>query len=541
MTDPVQGKNLGGYQVVGRLGQGAMADVYDAVDSTGHEVALKVFKAGGGMSYTMLERFRREAEATKILRRHPNILTVYASGHEGDYHYIAMERVTDSRSLQSYLFRKPPRNEILTIGIRLAEALQYAHDHQIIHRDVKPANVLLDEFNEPMLTDFGVAELTDWPSLTLSGALTGTPLYMAPEQARSEPAGPSSDVYSLGVVLYEALTGELPYELPETPSTSVILDAVKHQNPVPPRVRDKTISRDLNYVLLRALRKSPTERYATARELGMDLRAVLEGRPVAGRWVSPWARMRFWIRRHRTAIAGVLAFALVGLVGWLDTRDRLRTRVYRELILKAVKVSRDFKIADLTSNRGEPEMKSARRDMRAGRWVSARDMLQTAVGVFENLGQTVPLAEARLELARVEVMLHNSLRAKELYEKVWSDERLNPSLRQLAAFEAVMLLALDGERERIREVALEMRETGEGPYHSLMNEAAGGERPPDWDARIADWPPRLRRNLVLAEVVRGRGRMERGAQVRRLEDMIRSSDAATDWPLPFADYLRGRL
>lgn len=381
MKELPDGLTLGGYRVVGRLGHGAMADVYDAVDSTGHEVALKVFQEGGAMSYTMLERFRREAEATKILRRHPYILTVYASGHEEDLHYIAMEKIEDSRSLDSYLHRSPSEKDILKIAIKIAEALQYAHDHQIIHRDVKPTNILINERSEPLLTDFGVAELTDWPSLTLSGALTGTPLYMAPEQARSEAASPASDVYSLGVVLYEALTGRMPYNLHETDNTTAILDAVKHQAPISPRHVSKTISKDLSFVLLKSLTKNKEERYPSARAFAADLQCILDGRPVQGRWVSPWSKSHLWLRRHRTAVIGGFSLGLMGISGFVYLGDLLREQSYRELILKARNVSREYQMDWLTSSRGETEMRSARNAMRKGRWVQARDMLQTAADV----------------------------------------------------------------------------------------------------------------------------------------------------------------
>jgi serine/threonine protein kinase len=542
MSAELDGMNLGGYQVVGRLGRGAMADVYDAVDSTGHEVALKVFKAGGGMSYTMLERFRREAEATKILRRHPYILTVYASGHQGEYHYIAMEKVVDSRSLDSFIHKRPPREQLIQIALKLAEALQYSHDHQIIHRDVKPSNVLLDEFNEPMLTDFGVAELTDWPSLTLSGALTGTPMYMAPEQARSELAIPASDVYSLGVVLYEALLGQLPYELDEAASTSAILDAVKHQNPRPPRQIDKTISKDLSYVLLKSLRKSPSERYGGAREFSADLQAVLDHKPITGRWVSPWTRSRFWLRRHRTALAGLLSVGLLTLSGWIYLRDQLREQAYRELILKAREVSKDYQLDWLTFNRGEPEMKSARRAMQMGRWIEARDMLQTAVDLNRGLDQTLPLAESRLQLARVEIMLHNSLRALDLYRQIWANPQVSDILRQIAGFEGILLLLLDDDASGANVVLLELADTGEGPYYLLARDAAALPRPEGWEEQVGSLQLRQRQSAVLADVIRNHMQTPRERSVAQLDSLILSSETRSfDWPLPFADYIRGRL
>ncbi len=536
MSDPIESMNLGGYQVVGRLGRGAMADVYDAVDSTGHEVALKVFKAGGGMSYTMLERFRREAEATKVLRRHPYILTVYASGHEGDLHYIAMERIKDSRSLESFIHKKPARAEILKIVLKIAEALQYSHDHQIIHRDVKPANVLLDEFNEPMLSDFGVAELTDWPSLTLDGALTGTPLYMAPEQARGEVATPSSDVYSLAVVLYEALTGELPYELAEAAPTSAILDAVKHQAPRPPRTLESTISRDLQYVLLRALRKSPSERYTSAREFAADLESVLEGKPLAARWVSPWSRSRFWIRQHRTALAGVSALLFLGLVGWFQLRELLSRESYSRLILLAEKKS-----VELAGKSTGPVMQSARQAMSSGRWIEARDLLQSAMQMNRALGEEQPMYEAMHQLARAEIMLQNSQRGRELLQEVRGNGDLPDLFRQRAGFEELLLALLDQDREGGAQIRASLEGTPPGPYVYLMQVAMGEEPGVDLSAVAEGWRPLLRWNLVLAEAVRDRQGVPRDELEDRLRKLSAGAEDPQQWPLPFSRYIMGRL
>jgi len=542
MNELPDGLNLGGYRVVGRLGHGAMADVYDAVDSTGHEVALKVFQSGGAMSYTMLERFRREAEATKILRRHPYILTVYSSGHEENIHYIAMEKVKDSRGLDSYLHQNPPQDEILKIGLKIAEAIQYAHDHQIIHRDIKPTNILLNERNEPLLMDFGVAELTDWPSLTSSGALTGTPLYMAPEQARSEAATPASDVYSLAVVLYEGFTGQLPYFLEEADATTSILDAVKHQAPIPPRQVRRSISKDLNFVLLKALRKNVEERYSSAREFAADLQAVLDGKPVQGRWVSPWSRSHLWLRRHRTTVIGGLTFLVLGSSGFLFVQDKLREQDYRELLLKAREVSREYQIDWLTSNRGDTEMRSARRAMRRGRWVQARDMLQAASDLNQRLEQSVPLARTRLELARVEIMLHNSLRAEELFEFIWSDPQHPSPLRELAGFEASLLYKLEGRDSKINDILLATRTDEGGPFHHLTKWVAGFEESDEVVSLRESPQNRLQRYAILADVIRYSltGDPTKGAEF--LEAL--KEDGKTDpfeWPLPYANYVEGRL
>ncbi len=195
-------------------------------------MAVKVFIEGAGVSTTMLEQFRREAEASKKLRRHPNILTVYSSGKEGPYHYIVMENIRRSKTLENALESTSLSiADIVLIIIKIARALHYAHERRILHRDVKPTNILIDEFGEPRLSDFGVAALSDWPSCTVTGALTGTPLYMSPEQANTDvKLTPATDMYSLGVVLYESLAGVLPYHITHGSPVRDVLKAVKEGN-----------------------------------------------------------------------------------------------------------------------------------------------------------------------------------------------------------------------------------------------------------------------------------------------------------------------
>lgn len=311
-STPGLGFRVGEYTVIGELGHGSMATVYLVRDRTGHELALKLFKESQGVSSTMLERFRREAEATKKLRRHPHILTVYATGQEGRVHYIAMEKVQGSRTFQDLVEREQPnQRQILSLICRIAGALQYAHEHSIVHRDVKPSNIMIDEFGEPLLADFGVAELVDWPSCTVSGALTGTPMYMSPEQARAERVGPASDIYSLAVVLFEALTGVLPYDLPSNPNTGSVLEAVKTQKPLSARKLNPHVSRDLDYVVNKALSKLPSERYPDIKSFATDLNSVLDGKPLNARLFSPLYWLQHFLRRNR---AMVVVLALGGLM-----------------------------------------------------------------------------------------------------------------------------------------------------------------------------------------------------------------------------------
>ena len=146
VPEPGIGFKIGKYTITASIGHGAMATVYQALDQSNHEVALKVFREGSGVSQIMLERFRREAEATKKLRRHPHILTVYATGHVGPFHYIVMELIPDNRTFEDLIEEDSVgTTDILAIGCKIASALQYAHGHNIVHRDVKPSNIMIDE------------------------------------------------------------------------------------------------------------------------------------------------------------------------------------------------------------------------------------------------------------------------------------------------------------------------------------------------------------------------------------------------------------
>jgi len=437
--------------------------------------------------------------------------------------------------LDSLEHQSPPVETLLGIGIKIASALQYAHDHQIIHRDVKPSNIMLDDFHDPLLADFGVAELIDWPSVTLSGVLTGTPMYMSPEQARSEPLTPASDVYSLGVVLYEAITGYMPYELPDAPTTPAILDAVKNIPPVRPRLRSKRVSKDLEYVLLRALRKEVSERYASAREFASDLECCLQGRPVANRWASPWVGGLHWFRRHRLGLFGLMTVAFFAFVAYLSVRERLRDGLYRELILQAVKTSGDMK------RRTDPEMKSARKAMATGRWFEARDLLQTASGISRELKQAGAMAEAQLDLARCEIMLHNSLRAQQIYEEIWRNEGAGESFRQSAALEGLILLALDNQTANSARWFAETEPLVSGAVLDCMRVVAGHPLPEAWNERRKTWQSRLYRIAELSDVIRSRRDFPKEVLLARLDALGVNAEAPHEWPLPFAQYVKGRL
>jgi serine/threonine-protein kinase len=303
-----------GYEVLGVLGRGGMGVVYRARQvALDRPVALKMILAGPSATAQQMQRFRAEAEVIARLQ-HPNVIQVFDVGAVGGRPYCALELV-EGGSLADRLDGtpwKPPAAAGLVAA--LADGVQAAHARGIVHRDLKPGNVLLTRDGRPKVTDFGLAKrLDETLGLTQTGMVLGTPQYMAPEQAtgRAGSAGPAADIYALGVLLYELLTGRPPFHGPTTLET---LRRVQGQEPVPPRRLEPEVSRDLETVCLRCLHKEPGKRYATAAELAADLRRFLAGEPVRARPAGPVGRTLRWARR-RPGVAALAAALLLALVG----------------------------------------------------------------------------------------------------------------------------------------------------------------------------------------------------------------------------------
>src|SRR3712207_3762847 len=266
------------YTLLEVLGDGGMARVYLARDNVlDREVALKVLRDQYGYDEALVERFRREARNAASLN-HPNIVQVYDQGRDDDgTYYIAMEYVPGGtlKDLMAKEGSLAPK-EAAGIASRVAVALEVAHGRGIVHRDIKPQNVLLSASGEPKVADFGIARAASSKTMTETNLILGTAAYMSPEQVRGEPVGPASDLYSLGVVLYEMLTSRLPYQADDPIAT-----AMKHTNdPVPhPREANPAVPEDVDALVVKLLAKRPEDRYASAAELAEDLRRVRDGLP----------------------------------------------------------------------------------------------------------------------------------------------------------------------------------------------------------------------------------------------------------------------
>lgn len=274
---------IGDYELIEEIGRGGMGVVFRARQiSLDREVAVKMILRGRLASDTDMQRFLAEASATAKLD-HPSIVPVYEVADVDGRPFFSMKYI-DGITLADRVADGPmPQREAAQIVATVARAIQFAHDAGVLHRDIKPSNILLPRDGLPMITDFGLAKQSgSQADLTRSGMLVGTPAYMSPEQAgnRRDMVGPSSDVYSLGCVLYFALTGRSPF-VAETPMQLVML--VIEQDPSPPRALRPSLDRDLEMIVVRCLQKPIDLRYESAAALATDLEAYLADEPVAAR------------------------------------------------------------------------------------------------------------------------------------------------------------------------------------------------------------------------------------------------------------------
>jgi serine/threonine protein kinase len=378
-------ERLGEYRIIREVGRGGMGIVYEAEQETlGRRVALKILPPHSLMQPVKLERFRREAQAAARLH-HTNIVPVFGLFDTDDIYYYVMqfipgrglnELIVDMRQAsqvrkaaapakstasatqamtKSDVIPAPdvpsPRepspathvpnrlwrsdaapferywDQVAKVGVQAAEALYYAHQQGTLHRDIKPANLILDEQGTVWVTDFGLAKLMEEDNLTATGDLVGTLQYMAPESFHAE-FDARSDIYALGLTLYELLTLESPFT--ETNPARLMRQVTEHE-PTPPRRLNPAIPRDLETIILKAIARDPGHRYQTAREFADDLRRFLDDRPIQARQVAAHERLWRWCRRNRmvatlatTALASLLLTAVIGWTSSVTTARALQ-------------------------------------------------------------------------------------------------------------------------------------------------------------------------------------------------------------------------
>jgi serine/threonine protein kinase/outer membrane protein assembly factor BamB len=337
---PDDGRRIGDFRIVREVGRGGMGAVYEAEQlSLRRRVALKVLRFGGVSDREAIERFRREAETVAKLH-HTNIVPIFAVGSEQGVNYYAMQFI-EGRSLADVIAQHSGQlspHQVAEWGLQAADALAHAHQRGVVHRDVKPSNLLLDEEGRLWLTDFGLACRQDDITLSLTGALLGTPRYMSPEQASAttKRVDQRSDLFSLGATLYELITSR-PAFTGNTPHD--VIQQILSSEPTPIRQFQRSCPRDLETIIMKCLAKAPAERYASAADLAADLRAFLDGRPIRARRSGVFERAARWVKKHQRsvrqsgiAVASTLFVTLGAALGWM---------MYQNANLSSIQLSAD--------------------------------------------------------------------------------------------------------------------------------------------------------------------------------------------------------
>src|SRR5256714_1241440 len=313
---------LGDYELLEEVGRGGQGVVFRARQkSLNRTVALKVISLGQWASKAHLKRFRLEAEAAAKLE-HPGIVPIHEVGERDGSCYFSMKFI-EGGQLDEVVRRAPMSiRQAAELIAKVARTVHYAHEHGILHRDIKPGNILLDQKGEPHLTDFGLARLIETEStVTRTMEVLGTPSYMAPEQAvgNNDVVSSETDVYGLGAVLYHLLTGQPPFAGGTTYETIRLLCDTEPRNP---RALNPKIDRDLSTICLKCLEKDPRRRYTSALAQAEDLERWLKHEPIQARHTGVFARGKKWVRRNPTStLLAACLIALLAAAGWIISKS----------------------------------------------------------------------------------------------------------------------------------------------------------------------------------------------------------------------------
>jgi serine/threonine protein kinase/tetratricopeptide (TPR) repeat protein len=501
---------LGDFRILGEIGRGGMGVVYKAEQITlNRQVALKVLPFASGVDARRLQRFKNEAQAAALLH-HQNIVPVYAVGCERGMHYYAMQFI-DGQTLADlvgdlrrqsgldHVEEQPscapesnaakqaaenhhrttvdavtanvtarsafldPRSAtffrvVAQLGVQAAEALEHAHQLGVVHRDIKPANLLVDMRCHLWVTDFGLARLQDHAALTLSGDLMGTLRYMSPEQAEARPVlvDHRTDLYSLGASLYELLTLEPVCPGRERPK---LLRQITLEEALPPRQINPAIPRELETIVLKALAKSPVERYPTAQELADDLRRFLEDKPIRAKPPTPSQRLRRWTRRHRAAVVSAAVSVGVLLLGALVALAVSNVYIARERDRKDEALrEKDQALAQARASAAaaEEQRRLAEANLQLAR-KAVDDMYAHFGGKLANMPHMQPLQRDLL------------LQALNFYQEFAKRNSADPGLRQGVALASLRVGSIDHQLGQPQQAAAAL-EQAIALYETLVAE-----------------------------------------------------------------------
>jgi ABC-type phosphate/phosphonate transport system substrate-binding protein len=394
VNSPAQPRYFGDYELLERIGRGGMGIVYKARQrSLNRLVALKMVLNWREASLDTLARFSIEAEAAAKLD-HPNIVPTYQIGELNGQPFFSMRLVPGASlakrmpelTLAGKTSRRPAHDAlaaVATLMAKVARAVHFAHQHGVIHRDLKPNNILIDPEGEPHLTDFGIAKLLEQDhGLTRTNDVLGTPAYMAPEQAAGKGISPAVDVYSLGAILYELLTGRAPFQ-GDTPLE--ILRKAADEEPVPPTTVNATTDVELAAICLKCLEKNPLHRYGSALGVAEDLERWLRREPILAKRAGPVARAVRWTRRNPVG-ASLIATLCVGLVGAL-----VSLKVINAEKNKNEAMLRGKEIAELQSAEAQATLVKMLRERLESLWLTDRTRVLNVPSEGRALLAAVPI------------------------------------------------------------------------------------------------------------------------------------------------------
>jgi eukaryotic-like serine/threonine-protein kinase len=517
-------RRFGEYDILKILGRGGMGSVYLAEQrGLKRYVAFKMLPSQLSMERESLARFRLEAEMLARLQ-HPSIVQVFDSGLIEGTPFLAMEYVEGGSLAEKLKEGKCSAIESAALMLKMARGVGLAHQQEIIHRDLKPANILMTIEGLPKVADFGLARHADDAHLTQTGYLAGTPAYMSPEQLiASRALGPTSDVWSLGVILYEMLTGTTPFA-GEDPTQ--ILHHITKYEPVSPRVWLPTLSRDLETICLKCLQKEPDRRYANANDLADDLERFVEHRTIMARPVSKVEKGWRWCRRNPTIAilsAGIACTMIIATTvstlfaewAW-EQREQAIQAAQKEVQLReaAIQAKEAQDLSLIAEKRSREESEAAKKQAESAlkleeatraEYVSLADSLQSVL-LKVKAGEE-SLNEIRIEMdrlaANIEVIHHNpSIQAKMYYMLSMARRNMadyNKSVELLERCYALRVEHLGKTAELTRETARELAYTY---IHVDRGEESLKLYQPIVEARIAELPPDSREEIDLLSGLR---------------------------------------
>ena len=329
-----KGESIGRYLILEQIGQGGMGIVYKVLHrDLNRTFALKVLKTGDLTTFDTVRRFQREARLAARLN-HPHIVAVHDAGEENGIHYIAMEFVDGDPLSARLIARRGRMRDTLILMEKIIRAVAYAHGQGVVHRDLKPANIMLDRQGEPHIMDFGLAKQTfEGSLLTRSGAFLGTPFYMAPEQIQGKGADPQSDVYTLGVILYEILTARLPQS---GQNSAEVFNRIINVEPPDVRELNARVHPDLQTICMKALEKERRARYPSAEAMAEDLRRHLDGEAILARPVGLVERTVRRVRKNPAlAVAAAALLLLAGVAAWTGISAVRHHQAFRDHLARA--------------------------------------------------------------------------------------------------------------------------------------------------------------------------------------------------------------